>query len=181
MSGAEQISAHGLYYSKLVGALVVPPRQVGTLKAALQQCSWSRPGRSICPWEAQPPPSLAAAAAAGGLMAVHVVPEAAAVLGDPSRAAEIPAAIAAALASGEVVWQLGVRLGSPACGGPLGKQCDSAVYALREAVFSRPIWRPPIPEPRFRFAELFAGIGGFRLVSPATLPRFVSSASCACR
>ena len=162
-AGAEQVAAHGLYCSKLAGALIVPPRQVATLKSALAQCQWCRPGRSICPWEGAPPPSLAAAAAAGGLMAVHVVPEAAAVLNDPSRAAEVPAAIAPALTSGELVWQPGVRLGSSACGGPLGKQCDSAVYALREAVFSRPIWRPPIPDQRFRFAELFAGIGGFRL------------------
>ena len=95
---------------------------------------------------------------------MHITAELAAVLNDPSRAAEAPHALAAGLRSGEIVWQTGVRLGSAACGGPRGKQCDSAAYALREAVFSRPIWRPAVPAQRFRFVELFAGIGGFRLV-----------------
>jgi hypothetical protein len=165
-AAAEELASHGLARSKLVGAILVLPRQVGPLKALLQQDGWARPGRSICPWESPAPPSLeAAAAAAGSLMAVHVTAEAAVILSDPARYGEAPPVLVAALGSGEAVWQPGVRIGSPACGGPRGKQCDSAVYALREAVFSRPIWRPAIPPPRFRFAELFAGIGGFRLVS----------------
>eukprot|EP01046_Picozoa_sp_COSAG06_P057024 COSAG06_NODE_10978_length_1587_cov_3.909274_2_plen_236_part_00 len=168
-AAAEELASRGLARSKLVGAILVLPRQVGPLKALLQQHGWLRPGRSICPWESPAPPSLeAAAAAAGSLMAVHVTAEAAAILSDPARHGEAPPVLVAALGSGEAVWQPGVRIGSPACGGPRGKQCDSAVYALREAVFSRPIWRPVIPPPRFRFAELFAGIGGFRLVSCRT-------------
>ena len=143
----------------------MPPRQVGRLKAVLQQSGCLLPGRSICCWESTPPTALnIATTGAGGLVAMHVTAEMAAVLNDPSRAAEAPQALAAGLRSGEVVWQSGVRLGSAACGGPRGKQCDSAAHLLREAVFSRPIWRPAVPAPRFCFVELFAGIGGFRLV-----------------
>ncbi len=167
-AAALELAASGLARSKSVGALLVPPQQVGVLKAALQRCGCLLPGRSICCWDQEPGAPAdpnPATLGTGRRVAMHVTAEMAAVLNNPScEAAQVPHELAHALRSGQVVWQPGVRLGSTACGGPRGKQCDSAVYVLREAVFSRPIWRPAIPPQRFCFAELFAGIGGFRLV-----------------
>jgi hypothetical protein len=70
--------------------------------------------------------------------------------------------VAAALRDGTIRWAPGLRLGSAACGGPRGLQCTAAFHALRGHIL--PLEAPACrAAPTFRFVELFAGIGGFRL------------------
>ena len=109
--------------------------------AALRVRGWLRRGRSVCS---------------------H---------GDDEKAVFLNAAGAAALARADAAATLGVegitfapglRVGSRPCGGPRGQQTNSAIYLLRATEASR-----TRAEGSFRFAELFAGLGGFRVALEA--------------
>ena len=46
-TAAAEVAAEGLRQSQLVGALLVPPRRVAAVRAALPE-GWERRGRSVC-------------------------------------------------------------------------------------------------------------------------------------
>ena len=162
-TAAAEVAAEGLRQSQLVGALLVPPRRVAAVRAALPE-GWERRGRSVC---AHRDPSDERSEDEARRVAVHVSAGAAAALADADRVAQLPSELG--LQSGEVLWRPGLRLGSAACGGPRGRQCASAIYNLRHAepsaaaAAARAQLAPTPEASTFRFVELFAGIGGFRL------------------
>ena len=121
--------------------MLAPPAVTGAVVAALRVRGWLRRGRSVCS---------------------H---------GDDEKAVFLNAAGAAALARADAAATLGVegvtfapglRVGSRPCGGPRGQQTNSAIYLLRATEASR-----TRAEGSFRFAELFAGLGGFRVALEA--------------
>jgi hypothetical protein len=184
-------AAAGLAEAESVGALLTPARAAGSVIAMIRECGWRRRGRSVCPYT----PGLPGAAEveAGlrlpggdvGWVAVHVTAAAAGVLGrvrgrrrggGGGEAEEVlPHPIAEALADGRVYWLPGVRIGSVGCGGPRGRQCNAAFHALRNvASDAGPGARGRVRARgkaghvvAFRFVELFAGIGGFRIALEA--------------
>ena len=120
--------------------MLAPPAVTGDVVAALRARGWLRRGRSVCS---------------------H---------GDDEKAVFLNAAGAAALARADaatlgvegVAFAPGLRVGSRRCGGPRGQQTNSAIYLWRATEASR-----TRAEGSFRFAELFAGLGGFRVALEA--------------
>ena len=140
-AAARATAALLLAEAKCVGAVLTPPAVTGAVVAALRARGWLRRGRSVCS---------------------H---------GDDEKAVFLNATGAAALARSDAVATLGVegvafapglRIGSRRCGGPRGPQTNSAIYLLRATEASR-----TRAEGSFRFAELFAGLGGFRVALEA--------------
>ena len=73
--------------------------------------------------------------------------------------------------AGTCIWRPGLRLGSQICGGKAGKQMTggkTAVYYGDESWLKPPNKLPDCPSAsKFRYCELFAGIGGFRIALDA--------------
>eukprot|EP00232_Nephroselmis_pyriformis_P027222 CAMPEP_0182852302 /NCGR_PEP_ID=MMETSP0034_2-20130328/91_1 /TAXON_ID=156128 /ORGANISM="Nephroselmis pyriformis, Strain CCMP717" /LENGTH=466 /DNA_ID=CAMNT_0024983003 /DNA_START=98 /DNA_END=1495 /DNA_ORIENTATION=+ len=134
--------------SGLVGSFVVTKRGIGPVKKALEEAGWlKKPGRFLTPC---PGP---AAEGIESAVAIHVNHAAAAamVAGAPPWAQALQAA-----ERNPARWVPGLRAHSEACTG------EAFVAGCHPA---------PVPgegkeggaKSRFRFIELFAGIGGFRL------------------
>jgi hypothetical protein len=71
---------------------------------------------------------------------------------------DVPAAVRALLASGDVEWVLGARFGNDS-----GKPKISGAKRLVQSELAADVQQPASRPSTFRFAELFAGVGGFRL------------------
>lgn len=167
-----------------VGALVCPARQVQPIRKALEQLGWIKQ-------TAQRIHAFCAPAPFGELpeterrkqMAIHVSPVAAAALDAADAkaaaaelaaqpgidenvwAAELPAELsmcAALLQSGQVRWCSGLRIGDPVELGGLGDQWHLLPVQIKQEKEAQRQACTVIPG-TFRFIELFAGIGGFRL------------------
>ena len=120
-----------------VGGLVCRKRVVQTVIKALDERQWRKTRVKVSSYDDE-------------RMVVAVVPEGVRALDAHSEKPcdGVPAALASLMQSGEVTWMSGLRAGAAVAtagrtGG--GSAAEGAV------------------EPAFRYAELFAGIGGFRL------------------
>lgn len=133
-----------------VGAFVVAPRQVQSVRQAVADAGWLKtPGRNVTPHHEQE-------ADGKRECAVHVSQQAACALG---RSTDIPSQIASLLASGVARWVPGLRVRSAACA------ASSPPPAPPQSTVAKP--RTPneaIPSDwPFKYIELFAGIGGYRV------------------
>jgi len=160
-----------------VGCLVTPKKHLKRIRDVLEQHKWlkSPATATITPYSG-----------ADGCCAIHLSPDGCTALqltssqaekeeGDeagPSTTVqaagseEIPPEVAELLASGEMKWMAEVRVGSQCC---LGRDPDFQLHKAEKE------WKRQHPassaggaaaaagEGKFRFIELFAGIGGFRL------------------
>lgn len=123
-----------------VGALVCRKRLVQTVIHALDERQWRKKRVRVSQFDEE-------------RMVVAVVPEGARALdahaaaGPEEEEESVPPALARLLSGGEVAWMSGLRAGAAQATG--GATAAAAVGAA--------------DEPAFRFAELFAGMGGFRL------------------
>lgn len=115
-------------------------------------------------------------------MSIHVSPTAAIEIANHASLV-VPTALRELITSGDVMWRPGLRVGSPGCVSKsrpkeeqyresLAEQCrhrrrekDTTATAT-DATDSSDVASPASP-PLFRFAELFAGIGGFRVALDA--------------
>ena len=127
-------------HSRACGALFCSQRHARTVITSLDACGWRKRSVQVSKRE-------------DGRLAVPVAPEGAdvfdALVGGDS-AAQVPSQLVLLLEAGAVEWVSGVRLGA-----------EVALAALRKR-------EPEGPEaPAFRYCELFAGIGGFRLALDA--------------
>ena len=122
-----------------VGALVCRKRLVQTVIKELDERQWRKKRVKVTPFDEE-------------RMVVAVVPEGARALDAHAARPEdeeesVPPTLARLLSGGEVAWMSGLRAGAAEATG----RATAAVAAGEVA------------EPAFRFAELFAGMGGFRL------------------
>jgi hypothetical protein len=139
------------------------------------------------------PPVGDAAAASGFTMSVHVSPTAAIELENLSSSSPpsslVPVALRELLAAGDAMWRAGLRVGSPGCAAKARPKEERYREELaeqfrrrRDDAMSEGAGAAPdtssgstvladtlaaTPSPLFRFAELFAGIGGFRVALDA--------------
>lgn len=120
-----------------VGALLVPKSQVQEVLRALPPGAL-REGRRCTPWHGE-----------RDFAALHLSHDAASALGEGDALSAVGALVAERLASGGVLWAPGLRPLSAACRTP----AEDEEFAA---------WRR-VGGGGFRFVELFAGIGGFRL------------------
>ena len=140
-----------------VGAIIAPKCMIQTLIEVLDQKGWRKRAR--------------VSRVDDDTMAVALMPEGARALdrhaqcpsiGDDDGAA-LPAKLARLLGEGGVRWASGMRVGvegAPAAAGAAGAAADGVQYP---ALAGGPTCAPRPETAAFRFAELFAGIGGFRL------------------
>mmetsp|Transcript_41038 Transcript_41038/g.132468 ORF Transcript_41038/g.132468 Transcript_41038/m.132468 type:complete len:314 (+) Transcript_41038:44-985(+) len=121
-----------------VGAVVAPKRHLQTVIKALDERQWRKKRTKVHEYDCEH-------------LAVAVAPEGARALDAFGSDAEslVPAPLAALLRDGAVRWATGHRHVSAAA-------APSPAAAAAAAA-------SPAPPPRFRYAELFAGVGGFRL------------------
>jgi hypothetical protein len=165
-----------------VGALVCPARQVQPIRKALEKLDWiKQTAQRIHTYCAPAPFGEMPEAERRKQMAIHVSPVAAAALDaaatkaaqmqeteqEDTWAAELPEELsecAAQLQSGQVRWCSGLRIGDPVQNGGLGPQwhlLPAEIKQETEALHQRDA--SAAAGGAFRFTELFAGIGGFRL------------------
>ena len=127
-----------------VGLLLCQPRHVQAIIKALDALGWRKKSVKISKVE-------------NGALAVALVPAAAAALSEWLGACDsdpehpVPLELRRLVEEGSVVWKAGLRAGAHAA---LGQACG-ANFAAGAASGARGF--------AFTFAELFAGIGGFRL------------------
>jgi len=137
-----------------VGALLAPKRMVQTIIEELDQRGWRKRARI--------------ARVDDDTMAVALVPEGARALDKHTQcegavsAGVLPAKLAQLLGDGVVHWASGLRMGVDGAGGAASVGCEvpQKPYA---ALDGGPSVAPRPETAAFRYAELFAGIGGFRL------------------
>ena len=189
---AEAVAVAGLRQAGQVGALLAPAHRAGALVSQLRSAGWRRSGRSVCRYAGSNGSS--SGGPNSGLVAVHISASATAALERVYGAGPgvkpcghsisadalslLPSGMAEWLQTeaqtGALWWAPGLRIGSTACGGPRGKQCNSALHSLRHttaAVQAQATGAGSLPasDPsststsNFHFIELFGGIGGFRL------------------
>lgn len=151
-----------------VGCLVCPKRHLKRLRDVLEQYKWLKnpATATITPYDG---------AGAVGCSAIHLNPDGCTALssqneadpdGEASGGEDVPAELTALLAGGEVRWEAEVRLGSRCC---LGRDLDFQLHKAEKEWKRKhqPAGKAPnrkaVDGGSFRFIELFAGIGGFRL------------------
>ena len=147
-----------------VGALVVPASWADKVRATLASAGWLKPGRSITPYNGD------VLAAEGKRVAIHLVPVKSTILLMPARAAEAPVDVAALLDDPKVAWVPWLRTGSKECLGGADaaeQQMDLAEKVFEKSTKSGKTQQPDGVPRKFRYAELFAGIGGFRVALDA--------------
>ena len=130
-----------------VGGLVCRKRVVQTVIKALDERQWRKTRVKVSSYDDE-------------RMVVAVVPEGVRALNAhcEKQCDGVPPALASLIESGEVTWMPGLRAGAAvATAGRSGGAAEGAA------------------EPAFRYAELFAGIGGFRLALDALGGRCVFS------
>ena len=151
-----------------VGALVVPTAMTQLVKAPLEAVGWIRRSQPrvhrYCPLGLsgnRPPSELR--------MAIHVTPVAAAAFDAAARdgCGALPpqlAKITALLESGKAQWHSGLRLGDSVDAGGMGGQWHLSKKDLARLRSKNQQQQQQSEAPGgFRFVELFAGIGGFRV------------------
>jgi hypothetical protein len=126
---------HDSHGGVAVGGLVCRKRVVQTVIKALDERQWRKTRVKVSSYDDE-------------RMVVAVVPEGVRALDAHSEKPcdGVPAALASLIKSGEVTWMPGLRAGAAVA--TAGRSTGAAEGAV---------------EPAFRYAELFAGIGGFRL------------------
>lgn len=99
-------------------------------------------------------------------MSVHVAPTAAIALANP-HSTVVPQKLKELLAAGDVQWCPGLRITSAGCAvksRPKEVQYrEKLAEECRHRRAAQGVQEPTPDKARFRFAELFAGIGGFRV------------------
>ena len=132
--GAMEHAAAGSHGGVAVGGLVCRKRVVQTVIKALDERQWRKTRVKVSSYDDEQ-------------MVVAVVPEGVRALDAHSEKPcdGVPAALASLIQSGEVTWMSGLRAGAAVATAGRGGGAAEGV------------------EPAFRYAELFAGIGGFRL------------------
>ena len=137
-----------------VGALLAPKRMVQTIIEELDQRGWRKRARI--------------ARVDDDTMAVALVPEGARALDKHTQcegavgAGVLPAKLAQLLGDGVVHWASGLRMGVDGAGGAASVGCE-VLQKQYAALDGGPSVAPRPETAAFRYAELFAGIGGFRL------------------
>ena len=147
-----------------VGAVVVPAGRAGEARATLASAGWLKPGRSMTPYHGD------ALAGQGKRVAIHLAAVHVATLLAPARATEVPGSVATLLADLEVAWVPWLRVGSSDCldGAEAAElQMDTVERAFEKAAKARNTRQPGAEPSKFRYAELFTGIGGFRVALDA--------------
>ena len=134
------------------GALVLADkRTIHPLKVALKAAGWGRQGVHVTPFTGVAPEGLSGKPCG---VAVHVSAAGAVAIEALIARGDFDSPIGRMLQGGDVAWYPGLRIHSPLCErkGKGGSPKDMADGDTEEQ-----------PPPAFRFSELFAGIGGFRL------------------
>ena len=134
-----------------VGAVIAPKRHLQTLIKALDERGWRKRARLM--------------SVDTEIMAVPLAPQGARALDQHMAAGNdgapaLPGALAQLLGDGEIQWASGMR--DAAATSALGAAASASIVPAQHhaALAGAP---PAGAEPAFRYAELFAGIGGFRL------------------
>ena len=138
----------------------------------------------LCCSERYTPPADDPAATAGLTMSIHVSPTAAIEIANHASLV-VPTALRELITAGNVMWRPGLRVGSPGCVSKsrpkeeqyresLAEQChhrrrekDTTTTTTATDTTCSTEVVSPASHPLFRFAELFAGIGGFRVALDA--------------
>ena len=139
----------GLCYP--VGALITQAKLVQTVRKAITP-SWLKRGRNTCPFNAE---------TKKGLMAIHLSPEACSELDNSPAEQKVPDKLSELLASGEVRWISGLRMGSRSClGSTPDWQLHNTEREKKLKLQSTKSRKRKACDNSFAFIELFAGIGG---------------------
>ncbi|KAI9348301.1 S-adenosyl-L-methionine-dependent methyltransferase [Zopfochytrium polystomum] len=163
------------------GIPVVQKSLTNRVVTPLRQLGWLKAGTNVTKFE-PPPPDQGGLTPTGewdGLMAVHLSSSGAAAIDRLITAGAQPgdvddpkvASILSLIADRTAKWEQGLRVLSPACRASAltsgGGGCNSVSSLSRKRKRSLPKDKPMSGnhalQPRFRFIELFSGIGGFRL------------------
>ena len=148
-----------------VGAFIAPRELVQTVRRALH-VEWNHRGApSLKRFSAK----MTVTPYSDGKMALHVDCAAAAAVATMMREKDkgaVPSELLKLMEAGEIVYVRGLRVGSPECLGSAHAAPNAFSWSLSEAERARRRACEAMPRgahAAFRYAELFAGVGGFRI------------------